>query len=568
MTLARNASRFRRSVGCLVSAALVAGSVPHARGQAADPTDIALSPRTLSLEIDDPDVLIKKAANDIVNERLLHAKRFDELLEASFTHLGNAVARFNNTNYGRAVLFLKGGNALKHHYDTNLKEYFATQDTKLAKDCDALFQQSDIDYAVNTHWASQPAQLQGRDFWLRDPASNNEYGYQILNSLVVDEMDKLRRYLLTDALHIVFNMDVQVIGEHDPILAELNSKFLKETAPSFEQKWADYQAAQTLWHSAYLPTEPIYLSHQLPEYEKKGKPFEIAFPQDELVALDETEELVKYNDIRNSALPDKVVLEGPTTQLLYTYQRNHHVNSVYLTSNFSETWPSDPTIDATNYTKFALHRLKLALPFRVLFYRTVNASKPFKKLLGKSLETQQQGRYTNVLVVGGELVDIGIDHPSASALGHAPIADNELVYKQVGKATVAIAGAAWLMRDLKDVIFDVVGLPWKKKKADKRIGRFMCMIRRDLVPHRDAIDQYLGCLQQKPQGELDECKQYFPGQHLAPGSIIYDFFVGNSPNRHSLLRLMKTLPASERAAANTYFDEIRKYVFPQAVSIQ
>ena len=47
-----------------------------------------------------------------------------------------------------------------------------------------------------------------------------------------------------------------------------------------------------------------------------------------------------------------------------------------------------------------------------------------------------------------------------------------------------------------------------------------------------------------------------------PGSIIYDFFVGNSPARHSLLRLMRTLPATERQAADAYITELLTYVHP------
>ena len=548
---------------CVLSVGMIAGSVLPAHAQPADPTSVELVPRALSLEVDDPDIHIKKAANDIVNQVILSSERFNALLGVSYGRINAAVARFNTTNYGRSVVFLKGGNALRQAYETNIRPSYTQSGSGMLSKCEQLFEQSDIDYAVNTTWNSNVPST-ARDFWLRDPASNNEYGYQILNSLVAEEMDRLRGYLLDAGRQIVFQdpKTLLVVQPDHIIMQELNKNFNGDSSLSFLQKWADYRAAQIDWFDVPLPNEPIFLSHQIREF-RGEKPAFTTYPDDELLGFNDDEETKKYNDIRNTALPDKVILEGPTPQLLYSYQRNHHVSSIYLTSNYSETWPSDPSIDPAHYTKFALHRLKLALPFRITLHKTLNASKPFKKLVAKSfpLIGDQVG---NVLVVGGELIDVGVDHPSAALLGHPSIDPNELVtiQVQVGNATVPVraAGGDWLIRDLKEVIFDIVGMPWKKKKFDKRAGRFMCMIRPSLreAGIESAVNQYLGCL--KTMKPASQCVPPISRGGQDKYRVIVDFFIGIDDNRHSLRRVMGNLPEDERTNAQNYLTLLQGYL--------
>lgn len=561
-----------RNLSRCVLAVLMAA--PAAYAQPADPTDITLVPRAISLEVDDPDVHIKKAANDIVNEEILSEDKFNELLALSFAQLSEAIARFNTTNYGRAVLFLKGGNALRHYYNTQVAGFYREVDQvrDMEPTCSKFFQQSDIDYAVNTQWNSNvPATA--RDFWLRDPTSNNEYGYQILNTLIIEGMDKLRTKLLEDKIHIAFAMDRGFADQR--FMNELNTSFHGETSSTFMQKWADHRAAQMIWRDVILPSEPIRLSHQLQEFDGR-RAMSQSFSSDELMGFSDEEESKKYNDIRNMALPDKVILEGPTPQLLYAYQRNHHVSSIYLTSNYAETWPSDPTIDATHYTKFALHRLKLSLPFRVVMKKTDNASKPFKKLIAKSFDLGS-GNLGNVLVVGGELVDVGVDHPSATQLGHPTIKGEELVDMPVplrmgGPAVVRAAGGAWLLRDLKDVVFDIAGMPWKKKKPEKRAGRFMCLIRPTLVRTNTlaGVRGYLDCLENPNGRSWQQCVTLFPLNALsgAPdAAVIADFFIGFDAgkgtvdeSRHSIRRVMVNLPGEERQKAVEYLNLLRAFL--------
>jgi hypothetical protein len=551
----------RTSIKSTLFACLLTVAVPmSAQAQAADPTDVKLVPRTVSLEVDDPDVHLKKAATDIVNEVVLTPPKFAELLGVSYRHLSQAVAQFNATNYGEAFLFLKGGNALRHHYYKNIRGRYGLQDQGIVQQCDALFKQSDIDYAVNTHWKSQPERLDSRDFWLRDPSSNNEYGYQILNSLITQGMDRLREELLLRRPHIVFNPSGQVVDGTHSIMRELNDNFARDRTASFLQKWADHLAAQIQWIGAIVPSAPIYLTQ-----ETNGKSTQPVILFDELTLSDDEEVLTKVRDIRNLAMPDKTILEGPTPQLLYAYQRNYHISSVYLTSNYSETWPSDPTIDPRNYTKFALHRLKLSLPFRVTLQPVTSASKPFKKLLAKSIsDPTSSTAKMNVLVAGGELIDVGVDHPSAALLGHSVIRGEDLDVIQVQWDTdtvdVPVAGGNWLNRDLKEAIFDIVGMPWRKKKYEKRLGRFMCLNRPDIIATSalPGVNNYLRCLE--GSSSIAECKQHFPAAELKEFPVIVDFFIGADQNRHSIQRVMERLPAIEKPQAVQFFRLLQSYL--------